>query len=131
MIKVKQIPETTQKYSCNNCNREVPFVLEYSFYNSKNKQYNKITLCEDCANAVSNLFYKVMEEGESYKYEEDEFKKIPKTIEELGEDLCNYCFLDKDAKGIHNYGNEPIFCHESDFCDKAYEAYLEKCEEEI
>lgn len=131
MIKVKQISKTTQKHSCDNCNREVPFVLEYNFRNSEGNEFNKLTLCEDCANALSNLFYKVMEEGESYKYEEDEFKKIPKTIEELGEELCEYCLLEENLRGSINNGNVPVFCSESNYCDEAYQIYLKECEEEI
>ncbi|EHN14106.1 hypothetical protein [Clostridium sporogenes] len=131
MIKVRQIPKKVQAHSCDNCNRETSFVLEYTFEDKKGKEYNKITLCEDCANALSNLFYKVMEESESYKYEEDEFKKIPKTIEELGEELCRYCLLEENFRGSINNGNGPVFCSESNHCDEAYQIYLKECEEEI
>lgn len=55
-----------------------------------------------------------------------------KTIEELGEELCNYCFcteygLNLDApkmKAPYLLGCEGMYCKE------AYENYLEECEEE-
>lgn len=75
MIKVKQILATVERHSCDNCNREMPLIYKYSFCDSKNIEYNKIYLCEDCGNAVSKLFYKVMKNGKSFKYEKDEFEE--------------------------------------------------------
>lgn len=54
----------------------------------------------------------------------------PQTMEELEEDLCNYCPIPKEAQGVHNYGGEPSFCVDSGCCNKAYERYLEEYEEE-
>lgn len=75
MIKVREILKSEKVCSCDNCNRIMPLVLEYSFSDDKDKEYNKLTLCEDCGNAMSNMFYKVMENGESFKYELDEIKR--------------------------------------------------------
>lgn len=50
--------------------------------------------------------------------------------EDLGEDLCNYCELDDDVKGVHNYGNGPVMCFESNKCDNAYANYKEEMEDE-
>lgn len=76
MIKAKQILEKDETKSCDNCNRVMPLVIEFSFLDIREKEFNKLTLCEDCSNAVSNLFYNVMEEGKSYKYEFDEIKEM-------------------------------------------------------
>lgn len=56
----------------------------------------------------------------------------PKTEEELGEELCNYCELDHEARGVHFSPGSggPIFCSESPYCEKAYEAYLDDFEED-
>lgn len=80
MIKIKSIPSRIKKHSCDNCNREMTPVLEFDFCNSKGKSYNKLTLCEDCANAVSDLFHKTMEDGKSFKYDKDEIEEIKEEI---------------------------------------------------
>jgi len=46
-----------------------------------------------------------------------------KTIEELGEDVCEYCPLEDNQKGVHCYGGEPVMC--VGCCPQAYEAYLD------
>lgn len=76
MIKVKQILRAERRCSCDNCNREMPMVMEFSFCNAKGKEYTKLILCEDCSNAVSNLLHKVMEDGTSFKYDMDEIKEL-------------------------------------------------------
>lgn len=77
MIKINYIFQKDKiKYSCDNCNKELPVILEYSFYNNKSKEYNKLILCEDCGNAMSNMFYKVIKNEESFKYENDNIEKI-------------------------------------------------------
>lgn len=50
--------------------------------------------------------------------------------EELGEELCNYCPLEENQKGVHCYGDEPVMCFDSGCCEKAYTSYLEDFEEE-
>jgi hypothetical protein len=49
-------------------------------------------------------------------------------LQDAGE-LCDYCPLDEDHKGVHCYGGEPIMC-EGSHCADAYEAYLEEEEED-
>lgn len=49
---------------------------------------------------------------------------MPKTVEELGEDLCNHCPLPPEMQGVHCYGGEPVMC-EGRGCEEAYAAYLE------
>lgn len=51
----------------------------------------------------------------------------PKTIEELDTDICDYCPLPDEAKGVHNYGNGPVMC-EGRYCPEAYDNYLEEFE---
>jgi hypothetical protein len=74
-IEVSYISREKRQYSCDNCNRETPFVLQYSFKNSKGKEFNKLTLCEDCSCALAHLHFKCMEHGESYQYDKDGFLK--------------------------------------------------------
>jgi len=40
--------------------------------------------------------------------------------EELGEELCNYCPLEDNLKGVHCYGDNPIFCEDYGTCAIAY-----------
>lgn len=53
-----------------------------------------------------------------------------RTIEELtdGEELCKYCPLPDEAKGIHGAPNGYTAC-EGCRCQDAYEAYKEECTE--
>ena len=48
-----------------------------------------------------------------------------KTMEELGEELCNHCLLEESDRGTKSYGGEPSYCHESNYCDLAYDTYLD------
>ena len=44
-------------------------------------------------------------------------------------ELCNYCSLDEEDKGVHqsSFGSIfPVYCEESGKCDEAYENYLEE-----
>ncbi|MBW9158898.1 hypothetical protein [Clostridium tagluense] len=123
--------------SCDNCNRIMPFILKYKFIDvnetAKETTFVNLGLCEDCSNAVSNLFHKVMEEGKPFKYEKDEIVEIldensvirkPKAIEDLEiEELCSHCSF------TIVLGPESL-C-EGRYCDEAYQKYLEEFEEEI
>lgn len=50
-------------------------------------------------------------------------------MDDLGEELCNYCDLDEQHRGVHNYGGEPFMCVDSGYCEQAYENYLKEGEE--
>lgn len=76
MIKTDYIPREVKHNSCDNCNREMPFVIKLSFCESNGKEYNRLHLCEDCANAVSNLLHATMKAGKNFKYDYDEIKEI-------------------------------------------------------
>lgn len=52
-----------------------------------------------------------------------------RTLEELGDELCNYCPLLKEAKRTHTHGDQPTFCSDSGYCDKAYANYQDECTE--
>jgi len=80
LIKIKQIPRKIRTCSCDNCNRVVPFVLVYSFCDSKGKKYDTRAFCEDCANALGNLFHNCMEEGKPFMYDMDEIKEIEEEL---------------------------------------------------
>ena len=127
---------TSRVCSCDNCNRIMPIILKYKFIDVNETEiettFVELGLCEDCSNAFSTLFHKVMENGTAFKYIKDEFKevmpismsKVPKLIEELDtEELCSYCSL------TIVMGPESL-C-EGRCCDEAYKKYLEKFEEEI
>ena len=47
-----------------------------------------------------------------------------KTMDELGEDLCNFCSLEENGRGVKCYGGQPLMCWESKYCEIAYEDYL-------
>ena len=49
-----------------------------------------------------------------------------KTPEELGEDLCEYCSLDEDKRGVHSGPNGPIYMCEIYGCEEAYKNYLKE-----
>jgi len=51
--------------------------------------------------------------------------------EELGEELCNFCPLEDNLKGVHYYGDNPIFCEDYGTCTIAYQNYLDSIEENI
>lgn len=48
-----------------------------------------------------------------------------KTADDLSDDLCLYCPLDDDEKGIHGVPNGYISC-EGRCCQEAYEMYIEE-----
>lgn len=73
MITCEQV--TDRQYSCDNCNLEMPLVLQYRFSNG-GREYVRLTLCEDCSCALSNLHFKVMEEGKPHKYDLDEITGV-------------------------------------------------------
>ena len=95
---------------CNPDNPEISvFVVEF----------DDITYSKDCGNR----------EEDGYQMFEDQLVKI-QTQEELGEDLCEYCELEIQERGVRDYGNGPSFCSESPCCDRAYDNYIEAVEPE-
>ncbi|MCB2309015.1 hypothetical protein LGL08_20135 [Clostridium estertheticum] len=66
--------------SCDNCNRITSFIIKYKFTalteDVKGFTFVNLNLCEDCSNAVSNLFHNVMEYGKPFKYVKDEIKEL-------------------------------------------------------
>ena len=48
-----------------------------------------------------------------------------KSMKELGTELCEYCSLDEDEKGVQSSPGSifPVYCEESGECEKAYEVY--------
>jgi hypothetical protein len=53
-----------------------------------------------------------------------------KTKDELGEELCEYCLLDEDKRGVKQGPNGPIFMCDSYGCEEAYENYKEELDNE-
>lgn len=51
-----------------------------------------------------------------------------KTREELeaNSELCNYCPLEEQRRGVHCYGGEPIYCWDSIYCEEAYKNYCNR-----
>ena len=58
-----------------------------------------------------------------------EDKPQPKTLEDLDDELCDYCPLPDELKGVHSYGGNPVMC-EGSHCNEAYERYLEEFKQE-
>lgn len=46
--------------------------------------------------------------------------------EMLGEGLCEFCPMPESQQGVRNYGNGPVFCHESGACEEALEGWKEE-----
>jgi len=55
-------------------------------------------------------------------------RNTPRSMDDLEEELCEYCDLDENLKGANCYGGEPVFCSESGHCDIAYKRYREAFE---
>lgn len=55
---------------------------------------------------------------------------MKKSIDELGDKLCDYCDIDDNLKGVRSFGGEPSFCVDSGLCESAYQNYLESEDEE-
>ena len=49
-----------------------------------------------------------------------------KPAEELGEDLCEYCYLDEDKRGVRMGPHGPIYMCNSSGCENAYDNYKEE-----
>ena len=54
---------------------------------------------------------------------------MPKEIDELGDELCEHCPLEK--KGSYHTPNSLSAGCEGSSCNEAYEIYLEECASEI
>ena len=52
------------------------------------------------------------------------------TMEELEEELCKYCPLPKEVRGLFLGPDGPYGCEQSR-CDKAYERYLKESYDQI
>ena len=83
MIKARQFDKTNCSIplKCDSCNRKMLPIIEYMIKADNSNDCETIGLCEDCANAMSNLFYKTMEEGKSFIYSKDEIKEINESEE--------------------------------------------------
>lgn len=77
MIKIKQIYNNGNlvNHPCNNCNRQTPLMLKYTFLND-GREWNKMYLCEDCSCAMANLHFNCMEDGKPFKYDMDEITEL-------------------------------------------------------
>lgn len=45
--------------------------------------------------------------------------------DKFGEELCAYCPIQEDQRGVHNYGGQPWYCADSGSCEEALEAWKE------
>ncbi len=55
---------------CSQCNTSTPVTLQYEF----NQFF--MNVCKDCSKAIGDLHYACMQKGESYKYENDDIRKV-------------------------------------------------------
>lgn len=78
MIEAKHLNKSNcfMPLKCDSCNRAMPFIIEYKIKADKSNDCETTNLCEDCSNALTNLFHSVMEEGKPHKYENDEIKEM-------------------------------------------------------
>jgi hypothetical protein len=51
-----------------------------------------------------------------------------KTIEELDNDLCDYCGVDEEKRGVFGGPNGPIYYCNPTTCELAYQNYLGEVE---
>ena len=51
-----------------------------------------------------------------------------KSVEEPGIDLCDYCYLDEDERGVTSGPSGPIYRCSSSGCEEAYANYLDEVE---
>ena len=51
---------------------------------------------------------------------------MPLSIDALDEELCEYCTILEEHRGVHCYGGEPVMCVDSGECEVAYARYLEE-----
>ena len=123
MITCKQ--DTSRRYSCDNCNRTVPVILQYKFIDvdETDREYGfaTLTLCEDCSNALSKLHSNVMENGTAFKYVEDEIKEFEEEVQikDKAINLCDTCKFEipsckateegVDFKFGHGIGNDNVY----------------------
>lgn len=69
--------QINNRFSCDNCNREMPLGIVYEFYdNGKPRPYVTLTLCEDCSNSLGNLHCCVMLNETPHMYCEDEIIEV-------------------------------------------------------
>ena len=54
-----------------------------------------------------------------------------KFFEEMGEELCYYCPLEEQSRGVHNYAGDPFFCEDSGACQVAYDTYVDAMQYKI
>ena len=45
--------------------------------------------------------------------------------DKFGEELCTYCPITEEQRGVHIYGGQPWCCADSGACEKALEAWKE------
>lgn len=67
---------TDRRYSCDNCSREMPLILKFTFSSQREKAYAQLALCEDCSAAMANLHYKVMSNDKPHQYDMDEITEV-------------------------------------------------------
>ncbi|MEG2918845.1 MAG: hypothetical protein RR851_13030 [Clostridium sp.] len=71
-IKIRRI---SNKRKCDNCKREMPYLLEYTF-SYKCPNHNKHSLCEDCSESLGRIHRSSMEHGKPFEYDLDEIKEL-------------------------------------------------------
>lgn len=52
---------------CLNCKREMKTILKYEFKDDEEVE-NKLLLCDECSNAVANLYCGIVEDGNTRIY---------------------------------------------------------------
>lgn len=105
----------------------------YTYKTSLNVQLGEVIQATEKLQGVVAGFEVVSNIAQPEKIKEivGQIKEIvkPKKQEELDTELCDFCPLPDEAKGVHCYGGNPVMC-EGSHCGEAYERYLEDFKEE-
>lgn len=62
---------------CDNCDRVMPYIINYQFATEKGNKFTELNLCEDCSSALEKL-KEMTVEGKPHRYFMDEFKEVKK-----------------------------------------------------
>ena len=104
----------------------------------KSDIHSLYTLEETAKKRVKSKEGDTVIKGEDSEYAEADWS-IPWAVAKLGarskegleEELCEYCSLDEEGRGVQSSPGSsfPVFCGESRECEEAYENYLEEAKE--
>lgn len=60
---------------CDNCDRVMPYTVNYQFATEQGNKFTEVDLCEDCANALG-ILKEITVEGKPHRYYKDDFEEV-------------------------------------------------------